>query len=475
MGIPSYFSYVVKNHSRIIKRLQDIKCNQLYIDANSLIYEVVHETQDNIYEKVYQKILNLINKLNPEFTFVAFDGVAPLAKMKQQKQRRYKSYISKQIVPNTKWNTNAITPGTTFMNELDDFLECRFINSKMKVTFSGSGQVGEGEHKIMEYIRSNKTNQNQFIYGLDADLIMLGLLHLKENENIYLYRETCHFSYLKGIRLDDDYVFSMKDMATQINEHGISVDDYCFLCFLFGNDFMPHFPSLNIRNDGIPYLLEVYQRLNIKLISNGICWSSFRKLCIELSLTEEERIRTNIEWKRKLKVYPLTAEDELNYLPIKDRSREDYLYKNMNQYYPFLFQQDEINPCKNYLEMLDWTWSYYNGICKDYYKMYEFSHAPLFKSLVKYIPCFDEVLLSHNPLAPPLALTQLMYVLPYQDYHLVPIDTKPVVQKFPNLSELYFPIHYDFCKFFWESHVSFNYLDIKDINHYIHGYAVRSK
>jgi 5'-3' exonuclease len=300
------------------------------------------------------------------------------------------------------------------MKELDVYLTNRFTDSKINLVFSGSGQVGEGEHKIMEYMRQHKTTQKQFIYGLDADLIMLGLLHLKHNENIYLYRETCHFSYLKGIQLEEDYVFSLNDMATQIKEHNISVESYCFLCFLFGNDFMPHFPSLNIRNDGIPYLLEVYQRLNIELINDGINWNEFRKLCIELSLTEEERIRTNIDWKRKLKVYPLTAEDELNYLPVKDRSREDYLYKNMNQYYPFLFQQDESNPCKNYLEMLDWTWCYYNGICKDYYKMYEFSHAPLFKSLVKYIPCFDEVLLPHNPLAPPLALTQLMYVLPYR-------------------------------------------------------------
>ena len=471
MGIPSYFSYVVKNHSKIIKRLQDVKCNQLFIDANSLIYEVVHETQEDIYEKVYQKILNLINKLNPEFTFVAFDGVAPLAKMKQQKQRRYKSYVTKQLIQSNKWNTNAITPGTTFMNELDSFLSNKFNKN---IVFSGSNQVGEGEHKIMDYMRQHPCTENQFIYGLDADLIMLGLLHVKHNENVYLYRETCHFSYLKNIRADEDYVFSLKDMATQINEYGLTIDNYCFLCFLFGNDFMPHFPSLNIRNDAIPYLLEVYKKVDMQLIVDGkIQWDSFRQLCIELGYTEEERIKINIEWKKKLKVYPLTTEEELNFLPVKDRSREDYLYQNMNQYYTLLFHQDEVNPCKNYLEMLDWTWAYYNGVCKDYYKMYEFSHAPLFKSLVKYVPCFDEVVLATSLDAPPLALTQLIYVLPYQDYHLVPINTAPVVHEFPNLSELYFPIHYDFCKFFWESHVTFNYINIKDINHYINGHAIR--
>jgi 5'-3' exonuclease len=466
MGIPSYFSYVLKNHAKIMKRLKDVKCNELYIDANSLIYEVVNETQENIYENVYQKILNLINKLNPEFTFIAFDGVAPLAKMKQQKQRRYKSYIVKQILPSKGWNTNAITPGTTFMNELDIYLSHKFSTHK-GIHFSGSNQVGEGEHKIMEYMRANKCSKNQFIYGLDADLIMLGLLHLKHNRNVYLYRETCHFSYLKNIDIKEDYVFSLLDMEAQINDFGITVDNYCFLCFLFGNDFMPHFPSLNIRNDGIPYLLEVYKKINVELVSSSINWNSFRILCLELMKHEDERIKMNIEWKKKLKVHPLNTEEELNVLPVRDRAREEYIGKNLNQYYTLLFGQEDKNPCTNYLQMLEWTWFYYNGTCKDYYMMYEFSHAPLFTSLVNYIPCFDEELVPVNTEPPPLAITQLMYVLPYQNYDLVPINTSLAVKQFPNLTETYFPIHYEFCKFFWESHVSFNYINVLELNKYI--------
>jgi 5'-3' exonuclease len=57
MGIPSYFSYVLKNH-KIIKKLIGIKSNYLFMDANSIIYDVIHENQSSeIYENVYKKII----------------------------------------------------------------------------------------------------------------------------------------------------------------------------------------------------------------------------------------------------------------------------------------------------------------------------------------------------------------------------------------------------------------------------------
>ena len=123
MGIPSYFSYVLKNHFKIIKQLKQTPCNLLLIDANSFIYDVIHEGKTDIKEAVYLKIMNLISLVKAKKTLVAFDGVVPLAKMKQQKQRRYKSYVIKTVLKKEGWNTNAITPGTAFMNELDHILK----------------------------------------------------------------------------------------------------------------------------------------------------------------------------------------------------------------------------------------------------------------------------------------------------------------------------------------------------------------
>ena len=44
MGIPSYFSYIVKNHANIIKKLSahTMKINNVYMDCNSIIYDAVH-------------------------------------------------------------------------------------------------------------------------------------------------------------------------------------------------------------------------------------------------------------------------------------------------------------------------------------------------------------------------------------------------------------------------------------------------
>lgn len=87
---------------------------------------------------------------------------------------------------------------------------CYFINKKItedaawrevEVILSGHEVPGEGEHKIMEYIRHSKAqpdydpNVRHCLYGLDADLMMLGLL--SHDPHFCLLREEVKFGPAK--------------------------------------------------------------------------------------------------------------------------------------------------------------------------------------------------------------------------------------------------------------------------------------
>lgn len=133
--------------------------------------------------------------------FMAIDGVAPRAKMNQQRGRRFRSATMAaeqmkqaidrgEILPSEeRFDSNCITPGTPFMvrlqNELEYFVADKTSNDPLwrnvHVILSGHQVPGEGEHKIMDYIRYMKSSSGydpytrHCLYGLDADLIMLGL------------------------------------------------------------------------------------------------------------------------------------------------------------------------------------------------------------------------------------------------------------------------------------------------------------
>ena len=82
------------------------------------------------------------------------------------------------------FDSNCITPGTAFMARVTEVLSY-FIRHKLqtdelwrrlRVVLSSAEAPGEGEHKIAEHIRSaRELPRRHCVYGLDADLIMLGL------------------------------------------------------------------------------------------------------------------------------------------------------------------------------------------------------------------------------------------------------------------------------------------------------------
>ena len=61
-------------------------------------------------------------------------------------------------------------------------------NHDCQVIISDSNEPGEGEHKILQYLKQNYSDdngENQYlIYGLDADLIMLSMA---SKSTIFIY------------------------------------------------------------------------------------------------------------------------------------------------------------------------------------------------------------------------------------------------------------------------------------------------
>ena len=145
---------------------------------------------------------------------------------------------------------------------------------------------------------------NTIIYGLDADLIMLCLVHQPYFQHFYLYRETPEFikSLHSSLNEDEQYLIDIHSLKVQIlrtlkkyygtkkmqlyNGHE-KIIDYIFICFLFGNDFLPHFPSLNIRTFGFDNILYAYcQSITVSktIITKQlkINWKLFRTFCNKL-------------------------------------------------------------------------------------------------------------------------------------------------------------------------------------------------
>ena len=528
MGIPSYFSYIIKNHVKLLKKLSKntIPVNNLYLDCNSIIYDAVHNIDftklvtsdiDTIIASVCSKIDEYIFELKPDnIVYIAFDGVAPVAKLEQQRSRRYKSLyqnnISKSIFKDAKpdpWNTTAITPGTNFMKKLNESIRIKYSEPKKygidSFVLSPSDKYGEGEHKLFEFIRQfpeKHKDKNTVIYGLDADLIMLSINHLPISQNIYLFRETPHFikSINSELEPNESYIIDIPELAKIITldmNNGIELTteqqknriyDYIFLCFFLGNDFMPHFPSVNIRTGGVDKMLNAYKATigtTNENLTDGkkIYWKNVRKLVQHLANLEEENLKmeTKVRDRREKQELPnITPEDKFkkfDSIPQYERALEKHInpFKPnwQNRYYKCLFDMDidEVRKkqiCTNYLEGLEWTMKYYTTGCPDWRWCYNHNYPPLFSDLLHYIPVFEAEFVPNKKPSPVTELVQLAYVMPKQSLHLLP--EKLYENLVLNHSDWYkadCEFVWSYCRYFWEAHVQLPHIDIDELEQFV--------
>lgn len=209
------------------------------------------------------------------------------------------------------FDSNCITPGTPFMDRLSKclhyYVHDRLNNNPawkgIKVFLSDASVPGEGEHKIMDFIRRQRgqpthdPNTQHVLCGADADLIMLGLA--THEPNFTIIREEflpnkprpCEICGSIGHEMagceglmpataqeqaplasEVKFIFVRLSVLKEYLKRTLQMpnlpfpyefervlDDWVFLCFFVGNDFLPHLPSLEIREGAIDRLINLYK------------------------------------------------------------------------------------------------------------------------------------------------------------------------------------------------------------------------
>ncbi|KAM9316010.1 5'-3' exoribonuclease 2 [Gastrophryne carolinensis] len=371
MGVPAFFRWLSRKYPSIVVHCLEEKakeCNgikipvdtskpnpnevefdNLYLDMNGIIHPCTHpedkpapKNEDEMMVAIFEYIDRLFNIVRPRrLLYMAIDGVAPRAKMNQQRSRRFRAskegvelteeknrmreeVLSKggYLPPEEKkerFDSNCITPGTEFMDNLAKCLRYyvadRLNNDpgwkNLTVILSDASAPGEGEHKIMDYIRRQRAqphhdpNTHHCLCGADADLIMLGLAthevnftiireefkpnqpkpcalcaqfghELKECEGLPREKKGEHdeFASSTPCGAEQEFIFIRLNVLREYLEKELNmpnlpfpynfercVDDWVFMCFFVGNDFLPHLPSLEIREGAIDRLVNIYKNV----------------------------------------------------------------------------------------------------------------------------------------------------------------------------------------------------------------------
>lgn len=274
MGVPRFYGRVIGSYFAKAKRKQrPEKVTVLGIDFIGILYVVYGKLNNEgrqwdlnrFLNEMEWFLLNLIRGLTPQrMVMIMIDGTPPLAKIDQQRKRRYRAVLESSLGDNGEepkfapFPSSSFSPGTDVMFAVEERIK-KIITYKRtsfpaKVIFSPFLEQGEGEHKMMQYIRQYCTVKDTIVvYGLDADLIFL--CSMLPFENIFICRDNTFVD--ENMRADligrGESKIQAQQMSTirtieyfDINifkrmlvDRRISIREFVFTFFLFGNDFLP--------------------------------------------------------------------------------------------------------------------------------------------------------------------------------------------------------------------------------------------
>jgi 5'-3' exonuclease len=331
------------------------------------------------------------------------------------------------------------------------------------------------------------------IYGLDADLIFLSMA--SQIPNIYLLREVDQFTksdtdydadkdaietelcyadidfakqsinnefneyYQKYITSNnDDYsntgMFGNDEKYEKKENKHINMfnftNDYIFICYFLGNDFLPHLPSIDINMDGLETLfncyMDVFQNLGHCLMSYNeedkiVIDTEFLREFITLVATKEE------DFFKRVMPSQLKRQRNRRCFETEPHKKEIWMIENLKnvkvdddirlgdgeadewkfRYYSHYFHTSEHmvhtidTVTHNYIEGLLWVTRYYFEKCPTWRWQYNFTHAPFLSDIMRYIKNKDIMKDFETPVEVPVDMyTQLVSVIPSTYSNILP-------------------------------------------------------
>ena len=150
MGVPKFFRWLTERFPQINRRISEGRkaedyVDNFYLDMNGIIHTCTHGdairpgeslSEEEMIRRIFEYTERLIRIAKPrKLCYLAIDGVAPRAKMNQQRSRRYRAPREaaqqaaikardgggpKSLNDAPPFDSNCITPGTEFLYMLGE-------------------------------------------------------------------------------------------------------------------------------------------------------------------------------------------------------------------------------------------------------------------------------------------------------------------------------------------------------------------
>lgn len=505
MGVPSLFRTLAETYPDTHYWSNDVQIDHLYFDFNCLIHHAksfveltpemsLRDMEEEVISAIISYTSKIVSIVKPrKLVYIAVDGPVPMGKVIRQRARRYKKVMDSEYEKKIKaqlkmdktpfFDSNKITPGTPFMsklcNRIKNFIKLgAFSKHKQKdfsVFLSDANVPGEGEHKIMDFIRSGRGNPSIAIYGLDADLIVLSL-NLKKS-NIRLLREPqqtsveiaqYHDSQFLYFDIDKTREALIKHYNLEAYDHNRIINDFVFITNFGGNDFCDPFCHTKIRENGLSILMSAYTNTlknhGYLILEDEIVYQNFIYFLTYLTESESTIMRKKGLHYHKAKLEQPTREKDkqlafemMKYEHLYYTDSQNPFHKMYNKeckkidfsqecwkdlFNSEYFQETSIESiCKEYMKTIMWSYKYYNNTILSWNYYYPYRNAPIASDLLKYM---NPDMLSHvyekgEPCSP---FEQLMIVTPKQCCGLLPFSYMAFMSECEDEFEEYFPTQF---------------------------------